>query len=194
MKKDFEFKVLLRAFRSGVIDESTFESEMRNLEMGSSNGSNGGFSAFGRSYASERDAVIKFLETVAPAETAGGEAIRAWLQVCKLDCIKGGLKMVAEREAYHGRAFAQRLMELGGSVPQSVNPEIRENIDYLRDASISDLEKLHKAQRASPIPTRLIVRCSSLWALKEDQQTKEMVKLFAQDSLYAQGGNGYAQS
>jgi hypothetical protein len=184
MNKNFQFKQLLRAYRSGIIDDHTFEMEMSNLETGASNGNNLGFRAFGKSYASEREAVIKFLEAVAPAETAGGQAIREWLQFCKLDCIKGGLKMVAERESYHGRAFAQRLVELGGTVPQSVSPEIRESIDYLRDANMSDLEKLHKAATRYPNPEetiRPLFEFADL--LKEDQQTKEMVKLFAQDEL-----------
>src|SRR6516225_9671519 len=98
MNRDFEFKQILRAYRAGIINEATFEQEMQSLESGSTNGQNG-FKAFGRSYASERDAVLGFLETVSAAETNGGEAIRKWLEVCTTECIRGGLKMVAEREA-----------------------------------------------------------------------------------------------
>jgi len=157
---------------------------MRSLEMCASDQGASGFKAFGRNYSSEREAVIKFLEVVAPAETAGGEAVRAWLSVCKLDCIKGGLKMVAERESYHGRAFAQRLEELGGTVPRSVDPKIRENIDYLHDSKISDLEKLQKGVMRNPNPDETIRPLFEFAELlKEDQQTKEMVKLFAQDEL-----------
>ena len=184
MHKDFEFKQLLRAYRSGIISENTFEAEMRSLEMCASDQAEGGFKAFGRSYASEREAVMKFLEVVAPAETAGGEAVRAWLKVCKLDCIKGGLKMVAERESYHGRAFAQRLEELGGTVPRTVDPKIRADIDYLHDTNIPDLEKLQKGVSRNPNPEETIRPLFEFAELlKEDQQTKEMVKLFAQDEL-----------
>jgi hypothetical protein len=182
MNRNLQFKQLLRAYRSGIIDEHTFEMEVSSL--GASDRNSSGFSAFGKSYASEREAVMKFLEAVAPAETAGGEAIREWLQVCQLDCIKGGLKMVAERESYHGRAFAQRLMELGGEVPQSASAEVRESIAYLLDADMSDLEKLYRAATRFPNPEetiRPLFEFADL--LKEDQQTKEMVKLFAQDEL-----------
>jgi len=184
MNRDFEFKQLLRAYRSGIIGDQTFEMEMRNLEMCASQANNEGFKAFGTTYASEREAVIKFLEAVAPAETAGGEAVRGWLKLCKLDCIKGGLKMVAEREAYHGRMFAERLVELGGTVPQSASAMTRESINYLHDPNISDLEKLQKATTRYPNPDetiRPLFEFADL--LKEDQQTKEMVKLFAQDEL-----------
>jgi len=185
MKRDFEFRQLLRAYRSGIISDQTFESEMKNLEMGAANGTtDAGFRAFGTTYTSEREAVIKFLEAVAPAETAGGEAVSEWLKTCKLDCIKGGLKMVVERESYHGRAFAQRLMELGGTVPQSVSPLIRESIDYLCDTGLSDLAKLQKSVMRYPNPEETIRPLFEFADLiKEDQQTKEMVKLFAQDEL-----------
>src|SRR5689334_21492623 len=118
MNKDFEFHQLLRAFRMGIISETAFEKEMKHLENGNgaSNGA-GSFTAFGKSYASERDAVVKFLETVSPAETNGGDVVRAWLGACKTECIRGGLNMVAERETYHGRAFEKRLKELGGTMP-----------------------------------------------------------------------------
>lgn len=185
MKRDFEFKQLLRAYRSGIISDQTFESEMKNLEGGATDGTtDAGFRAFGTTYASEREAVIKFLEAVAPAETAGGEAVGEWLKTCKLDCIKGGLKMVVERESYHGRAFAQRLMELGGTVSQNVSPQIRESIDYLCDTGMSDLAKLQKAVMRYPNPEETIRPLFEFADLiKEDQQTKEMVKLFAQDEL-----------
>jgi hypothetical protein len=117
--KNFEFKQLLRAFRMGIIDEATFEAEMKHLENGhSSNGASAGsFTAFGKTYASEHEAVMKFLETVSAAETNGGDTVRAWLEVCSTDCIRGGLKMVAERESYHGRAFAIRpLFEFAASL------------------------------------------------------------------------------
>jgi hypothetical protein len=184
MNRDFEFRQLLRAYRAGVISDQTFEAEVDNLAACAAGPNHEGFRAFGTTYASEREAVIKFLEAVAPAETAGGEAVRGWLKMCKLDCIKGGLKMVAEREAYHGRAFAQRLVELGGTVPQSASPRIRESVDYLCDTKMTDLEKLQKAVMRYPNPEetiRPLFEFADL--LKEDQETKEMVKLFAQDEL-----------
>ena len=44
MNKNFEFKQLLRALRTGIIDEATFEQEMKHLENGahSSNGNGAG--------------------------------------------------------------------------------------------------------------------------------------------------------
>src|SRR5882724_5903734 len=73
MSRDFEFKQLLRAYRSGIISQATFEGEMTCLEAGmptagNGNGSSGGFKAFGRTYKSERDAVVSFLDKVRAGE------------------------------------------------------------------------------------------------------------------------------
>jgi hypothetical protein len=92
--------------------------------------------------------------------------------------------MVAERESYHGRAFAERLIELGGSVPASVRPEIWESIGYLRDTSLSDLEKLQRATSQCPNPEDAMQPLFEfISSLKQDQQTKEMLRLFAADEL-----------
>jgi hypothetical protein len=184
MNRDFEFKQLLRAYRSGIIGESTFETEMKALENGSDSASAGAFKAFGRSYRSERAAVMQFLEAVSAAETNGGETVRAWLEVCKTDCIRGGLYMVAEREAYHGRAFERRLKELGGTMPNRMTEELRKNLEYLRDTKISDFEKLKRGATRFPNPEETIRPLFEFAELlKEDLTTREMVRLFAEDEL-----------
>jgi hypothetical protein len=184
MNREFEFHQLLRAYRSGILSEAAFDDEMKHLENGHASRNGGGeFKAFGRSYASERDAVLRFLETVSPAETAGGDAIRAWLSVCTTECIRGGLKMVAERESYHGRVFARRLEELGGKCA-ATSEQSRKNIEYLSNPKVSDMEKLHRGATRFPNPDETIRPLFEFAALlKEDLETKEMVQLFAQDEL-----------
>src|ERR1700680_19469 len=116
MSRDFEFKQLLRAYRNGIISEAAFEEQMAQLEHGAapSNGNKaGGFQAFGRTYHSERDAIVSFLDKVRAGEANGGEAFARWAAVCKTDCIRSGLRIVAERESYHARVFEQRVLELG---------------------------------------------------------------------------------
>ena len=187
MNQNFEFKQLLRAFRMGIIDEATFEQEMKHLEAAahSPNGTGvGAFKAFGKTFDSERAAVMGFLGAVSAAETNGGETVRAWLEVCTTDCIRGGLKMVAEREAYHGRAFTQRLAELGGTMPDRMTDEFRKDLEYLRDTTISDLAKLKRGAERFPNPEETIRPLFEFAAsLKEDLQTKEMAQLFAEDEL-----------
>src|SRR5690349_10376370 len=59
----------------GQRQEASFNLEQRSLESGASDTGHLAFKAFGKSYASEREAVIDFLEAITPAEVAASEAI-----------------------------------------------------------------------------------------------------------------------
>src|SRR5579862_6895993 len=187
MSRDFEFKQLLRAYRSGIISQSTFESEMACLEGGmtTANGSNGaGFKAFGRTYKSERAAVVSFLDKVRAGEANGGEAFAAWAEVCTTDCIRTGIRIVAEREAYHSRIFAQRLSELGGEMRATTTDDGRKFTAYLGDRSIPDNEKLLRfTSRVGKPEDAIKPICEFAGLLKEDLSTKEALRLFAEDEL-----------
>jgi hypothetical protein len=92
--------------------------------------------------------------------------------------------MVAEREAYHGRAFERRLKELGGTMPHRMTEELRKNLEYLRDTKISDFEKLKRGATRFPNPEETIRPLFEFAELlKEDLTTREMVRLFAEDEL-----------
>lgn len=187
MSRDFEFKALLRAYRSGIIGEQTFEAEVAALEKSASamNGNGaGGFHAFGKTYKNERAAVISFLDKVRAGEANGGEAFAAWAEVCTTDCIRSGIRMVAEREAYHSRVFAQRLAELGGEQRASVTEEGRKFTAYLGDRRVPDTEKLLKfVDRVGKPEDAIKPICEFAALLKEDMGTKEALRLFAEDEL-----------
>jgi hypothetical protein len=187
MSRDFEFKQLLRAYRSGIISQSTFEGEMAWLEAGTptnGNGNGAGFKAFGRDYKSERAAVVSFLDKVRAGEANGGEAFAAWAEVCTTDCIRTGIRIVAEREAYHSRIFAQRLAELGGEARATTTEEGRKFTAYLGNPSIPDNEKLLNFTKQVGKPEDAIKPiCEFAGLLKEDLSTKEALRLFAEDEL-----------
>jgi hypothetical protein len=188
MNKDFEFKQLLRAYRNGIISEATFESELACMEGEAHANGNGnrvdGFKAFGRTYRSERDAIISFLDKVRDAESRAGEYLSKWVAVCKTECVRGGIKMVAEREAYHGRVFERRLLELGGQKRAAMSDEARKYAEYISNPNISDGEKLLRATASTGDPKEAIRPiCEFADLIKEDQETKEMLNLFAQDEL-----------
>ncbi|MGB0060652.1 hypothetical protein [Candidatus Binatus sp.] len=188
MSYDFEFKQLLRAYRGGIISQSTFESEMAWLEAGAPTNGNGnggaGFKAFGRTYKNERAAVVSFLDKVRVGEAGGGEAFAAWAEVCTTDCIRTGIRIVAEREAYHSRVFAQRLAELGGEARAMASEAGRKATAYLGDPSIPDNEKLLDFTKRVGKPEDAIKPiCEFAALLKEDLSTKEALRLFAEDEL-----------
>ncbi len=188
MSRDFEFKALLRAYRSGIISQQTFESEIGALERNSNgtmtNGNGAGFKAFGRNYKCERDAVVSFIDKVRAGEANGGEAFAAWAEVCTTDCIKTGIRMVAEREAYHSRVFAKRLAELGGEQRADITEEGRKFTAYLGDPNIPDNVKLLKfVERVGKPEDAIKPICEFAELLKDDLGTKEALRLFAEDEL-----------
>jgi hypothetical protein len=189
MNRDFEFKQLLRAYRSGIISEATFEEEMHQIEgngatrVTNGNGA-GGFAAFGKTYKSERAAIVSFLDKVRAGEANGGEAFAAWASVCKTDCIKTGIRMIAEREAYHARIFEQRLLELGGEKRAMSTEEGRKFKEYLGNAEIPDTDKLLRFVKSVGDPKEAIKPiCDFAALIKEDMGTKEALRLFAEDEL-----------
>ena len=186
MSRDVEFKALLRAYRSGIISEATFESETAALDGNTvaHNGHAVGFKAFGRVYRSERAAVVSFLDKVRAGEANGGEAFAAWAKACTTDCIRSGLRMVAEREAYHSRVFAHRLAELGGEQRATTSEDGKRYTTYLGDPSIPDNEKLLSFTKRVGKPEDAIQPiCDFAALLKEDLDTKEALRLFAEDEL-----------
>ena len=186
--RDFQFKQLLRAYRAGLISEQTFETEMAALEHGSgangNNGAAGGFRAFGKHYASEREAVMNFLDMAHAAEANGAVIFDNWAKLCTTDCIRSGIKMVAERERYHARVFENRLHELGGKCSAPVSEEGRKFLESISDPTIKDTEKLLIHFRLVPDPAaRFKSICEFAELIKEDLETKEMVKLFIEDEI-----------
>jgi hypothetical protein len=183
MNRDFEFQQLLKAYRQGLITEAMFEQQMGELEHGAS--ANGGsFQADGKTYPSEKDAIISFVDELRANEYCAGLAFPKWVAVCKTDCIRSGLAMIAERESYHARIFEQRLKELGAQPRATESPRVRELHDYFGDSSIGDADKLLRLSRLVTNPKEAIRFITDFAdSIKTDLQTKEMLKLFAQDEL-----------
>lgn len=185
MNRDFEFKQLLRAYRAGILSEETFEREMANLEGGANGSNNGsGFRAFGKSYASERDAIIAFADRVRVGEANAGIAFNNWADVCKTDCVRSGLRMIAEREAYHGRMFERRLKDLGAECRAAVSEDSRKFTETVSDPNMPDNEKLLRFNALVGDPeaaTKPILEFAEL--IQEDLESKEMIKLFFEDEL-----------
>jgi hypothetical protein len=185
MNRNFEFKQMLRAYRSGIIDEATFESEVAALENGSA-GSNGhsGFVAFGKTYGSEREAVLEFLDRARAGEGGGAEAFNGWVKSCKTECIYTGIQMIAEREAYHSRIFAKRLADLGGVQQAKITEQGRKLTETLSSADLADNKKFLYLTSTFDRPEDAVAPLKAFAAsIREDMSTKEAVRLFAEDEL-----------
>jgi hypothetical protein len=184
MSKDFEFRQLLRAYRAGLITEEAFEAEMATMDNHNGHEAPRGFTAFGKTYRTERDAIVSFLDKVQAAESNAGIAFGDWAKVCTTDCIRSGLKMIAERESYHGRVFNQRLRELGAEPRATVSQQSREFAACAADAGMTDNNKLLRVASSISSPEEVIKPILDFAAsLSEDQETKEALRLFAEDEL-----------
>jgi len=185
MNRDFEFKQLLRAYRAGIISEETFNHEMGDLENGRA-GANGssGFEAFGKNYGSEREAIAAVLDRFRVGEANGEKAFKAWAQQCTTECVRSGIRMIAEREGYHARIFERRMADLGlkcEAQPAEMSLTITER---LADANTPDNQKLLYLNSLAPNPEAFLKPIADLAEkIKEDLETKELLKLFAQDEL-----------
>jgi hypothetical protein len=186
MNREFEFKQLLRAYRCGIIGEAAFEQEMARLEAGAAAegaGANGaGFRAFGRAYKSERAAVVSFIDKARAAEANGAEAFRRWAEACTTECIRSGLRMVAEREAYHARVFEYRMRDLGAELRAGATEEGRKFTVLLGDPKRADSEKLLHFVRLVGEAEAAVKPIREFAALlSEDVETRELLRLFAED-------------
>ncbi len=186
MNREFEFKQLMRAYRGGIIGEAAFEQEMARLEAGGAaegNGAgDGSFRAFGRTYKSERAAVVSFIDKARAAEANGAEAFRRWAEVCTTECIRSGLRIVAEREAYHARVFEQRMRDLGAEQRAGATEEGRKFSAMLGDPKRADSEKLLYFVRLVGEAEAAVKPIREFAALlSEDLESKELLRLFAED-------------
>jgi len=185
MNRDFEFKQLLRAYRAGVITEATFEAEMAALEHGSANGNGGrGFEALGKTYATEREAVIAMLDRFRAGESNGEAAFRGWEKHVSTDCIRSGVRMVSEREGYHARIFERRLKDLGAECKAPITEASRKITETLSDPKMSDNDKLFYITNLTRDPDAFFKPVLEFAEnLKDDLETKELFKLYVQDEL-----------
>ncbi len=183
MNRDFEFRQLLRAYRTGIIGEATFEQEMSKLEGGSAEAAanGGGFCAMGKMYPSERAAVVSYLDRVRAGESMGAQAFNKWLEVCRTECIRSGLRMIAEREAYHVRVMEARLRDLGVQPTAAAGEETMKFVQFVGNPDIPDAKKLLKLTTSYDSeelwrPVREFVD-----QIKDDLESRELIRLYVED-------------
>ena len=129
----------------------------------------------------ERD-VAAFLDALRAAEAAGAEVLNAWVGACRLDELRGGLRVIAEREAVHADLLAGRLRDLGVPCTAVVNELLRAGaVSRFGSAELSDEEKLSLVLARYPdegTVTRPIRRVME--ALDGDPETRELLRLVAE--------------
>jgi hypothetical protein len=142
------------------------------------------FNVFGVTHASERAAIIDLMDKVQVAEACAGRAISAWIETCKIPALRGGLKIIAEREAFHGRVFQQRIRELGAECAAELDPFSQATEACIVNTGLTDLEKLTELVERNGDPEvflRPILDFAEM--LTEDLESKEALKLYYADEI-----------
>ena len=178
---DFEARQLLKAYRKGLISDALFEEQMR--ELGTGNG--GGYCYNGKMHATEREMVMHLLDELRCAENFASEYLNCWMQVSDQECVKGGLRMVQQRETFHAQVLEARLRELGG-IPQCTVPTERRDkeLPFYASAEKKDLDKLQSIASRIKEPATLFKPITDVIAqIKDDQHSKELLRSFVDDEM-----------
>jgi hypothetical protein len=177
---DFETRQLLKAYRKGLISDELFEAQMRELRTGT-----GKYVANGKSHASEREMIVALLDEYRCAENFASEYLNCWNEVSDQDCVKGGLRVIQQREAYHAKLLEDRLRELGGIPQCTVSTEQRtKEMAVYASKEKKDAEKLqYVANQIQDLPKALSFITDVIDQIHEDQQSKELLRSLVQDEM-----------
>ncbi len=127
--------------------------------------------------------LLGFLDQFRAGEALGEASAGAWIEACRVECLKGGLRTVQMREGMHAILLEQRLKELGGSPRAEIPPKDFERA--MRDAASrekSDAQKVKEfaAQFRDPDEAiRPILEFAD--RLDEDPETQFLLRTIAQD-------------
>lgn len=131
----------------------------------------------------ERREVRQFLDGFRAGEALGEASLGAWIEVCRTDCLRGGLRTVQMREGMHAVLLEQRLKELGGS-PEFEIPEerYRQAMEQNGRTDIDDAQKLLEFTKQFPdIDAALKPIYDMADRLDSDPETQFLLRTIAQD-------------
>src|SRR5271155_717830 len=136
------------------------------------------YECYGRTHAGEWDMLLDFLDEYRCAEDFSAEYIGRWMDMSPREYVKGGLRTIHQREAFHAKLLEARLRALGGS-PQCVVPTARreKQISLYTSPEKGDLEKLQKAVGWIKDPAEAIKPLTDvIHLIQDDQQSKQMLR------------------
>jgi hypothetical protein len=184
VNRQFEVRQLLKAYRKGLISDELFAEQMREIETGTPMDGPGNAPAKvyrlrKRTFTSERDLLLRFLDEFRAGETFGGETFALWCENTCNATLRGGLRVVAQREATHGRLLETRLAELGGRCEVTLPETFREAARARLSArDVSDLDKLRDLTRRLPDVEAAVQPIRDVIAqIEEDCETRTLLEL-----------------
>jgi len=176
---DFEVRQLLKVYRKGLISDELFEEQMKEL------GGQQRYVYNGKNHASEREMIMHLLDEYRCGENFASEFLARWVEVSDQECVKGGLRTVQQREAFHAQLLEARLHELGGILQCTVPAERREKeMSFYASAEKSDLEKLQSIAALIKDPAAVLkLYTDAIAQIQEDQHSKELLRTIIDDEM-----------
>ena len=130
---------------------------------------------------SERELAVRFIDDIRAAEAAGVEVLDAWISVCAFEGLRGGLRVIAEREAGHATLLAGRLQDLGAPRDAALPGNIRAAaLSRFGSPEVSDREKLAILITRYPTDGSVTGSIDTVCAqLHDDVETRELLRMIA---------------
>ena len=130
-----------------------------------------------------RAELLRFLDRFRAGEALGKATAKAWLEVSDVACVKGGLRVVAQREGSHARLLAECMRALGGT-PSYELPEavVEKAMQRVSDPSRGDAAKvLEFVQLAGETEKALEPIYQMADRLDAEPETQALLRTIAQD-------------
>ncbi len=133
--------------------------------------------------AAGRDEVLAFLDQFRAGEALGEASTGAWLAVSDVDCVRGGLRVVQQREGMHARLLEERIKQLGGTcsfeIPDAIHSAAMADAG---DAAKGDAAKvLGFVQRFGDADAALAPLHELADRLDDDPETQSLLRNIALD-------------
>lgn len=133
--------------------------------------------------APSRGELLRFLDRFRAGEALGAASTKAWLEVSDVACVKGGLHVVAEREAMHARLLEACIRAHGGTPRYELPAQVCDTaMKRVSDPSRGDAAKvLEFVQSVGETEKALAPIYEMADRLDGDPETQALLRTIAQD-------------
>lgn len=133
--------------------------------------------------AASREETIRFLDRFRAGEAFGEISTGVWIDASDVACVKGGLRVVQQREGMHARLLAERIKQLGGActreIPQQRQDEVLRSLGDKRKGDAAKVLEFVKANGDAEKALAPIYAIAS--RLDHDPETQSLLRTIAQD-------------
>jgi hypothetical protein len=133
--------------------------------------------------APSRMELLRFLDRFRAGEALGKATAKAWIEVSDVPCVRGGLRVVAQREGMHARLLAECIRAHGGTPSYELPEAVREEaMKRVSDRARGDAAKvLEFVQQVGDVEKALAPIYAMADRLDEDPETQSLLRTIAQD-------------